>query len=53
MKVVQQEYAMEIPVIPLFMRADILILPKKMKHIQLTGHQFHSTLHSANWHIAK
>ncbi len=45
----QTLYAEELPVIPLFFRADPYIFPKWLKGVEPTGHQDISTLWVENW----
>ncbi len=42
-------YARELPVLPLFFRADAYILPKWLKGVTPTGHQAPSTLWIEHW----
>ncbi len=51
MKTVQQEYAKELPVIPLYYRAQIAVIPKNLKGFRLTGHQFYSVLSIDQWNL--
>jgi peptide/nickel transport system substrate-binding protein len=46
---IQQIYAEDLPALPLFFRADSYILPKWLKGVTPTGHQFPSTLWVENW----
>ena len=45
----QEIYATELPVIPLYFRAEPYILPKWLKGLEPTGHQDPSTLWVENW----
>jgi peptide/nickel transport system substrate-binding protein len=45
----QEIYVEELPVIPLFFRADAFVLPKWLKGIEPTGHQYPTTLWVENW----
>lgn len=45
----QNIYAEELPVIPLYFRANPYILPKWLKGIEPTGHQYPTTLWVENW----
>ena len=47
----QQIYADELPVIPLYFRANPFVVPKWLKGIQPTGHQFPTTLWIENWRV--
>ena len=48
----QRIYAEELPVIPLFFRADAYIMPKWLKGVEPTGHQYTTTLWVENWYAA-
>ncbi|MEZ5583949.1 MAG: hypothetical protein R3F37_15510 [Candidatus Competibacteraceae bacterium] len=48
----QHLYANDLPVIPLFFRADAYILPPWLKGVRPTGHQFLSTLWIESWQSA-
>lgn len=45
----QQIYTDELPVIPLYFRAESYILPKPLKGLVPTGHQYPSTLWVEDW----
>lgn len=45
----QHLYAEELPALPLFFRADAFIMPKWLKGVEPTGHQYPSTLWVENW----
>lgn len=45
----QAIYAEELPSLPLFFRADAFIIPKWLKGIEPTGHQYPTTLWVENW----
>ena len=45
----QQLYATDLPVLPLYFRADPFILPKWLSGIEPTGHQIPTTLWIENW----
>lgn len=45
----QEIYAEELPVIPLYFRADAFVLPKWLKGVEPTGHQDVTTLWVENW----
>lgn len=49
MKAVLTEYTREVPVIPLYFRVDIAVVPTNLKGFELTGHQFYSTKHANDW----
>ncbi len=46
----QEIYATELPVLPLYFRANPYILPKWLKGIEPTGHQYPTALWIENWH---
>src|SRR3546814_128504 len=50
---IQKLYAEELPVIPLYFRASSFILPKWLKGVTPTGHQYPSTLWIEKWHAAQ
>lgn len=45
----QHLYAQDLPVIPLFFRAEAYILPPWLEGLRPTGHQFPSTLWVEEW----
>ena len=45
----QAVYAEDLPVLPLFFRAEPFIIPKWLKGIVPTGHQYGTTMWSQNW----
>jgi len=45
----QEIYVEELPVIPLYFRADAFVLPKWLKGVEPTGHQYPTTLWVENW----
>ena len=47
----QEIYATELPVIPLYFRANPYILPKWLKGLEPTGHQNPSTLWVEDWRV--
>ena len=47
----QEIYAEELPVIPLYFRANAYILPRWLKGIEPTGHQYPTTLWVENWRV--
>jgi peptide/nickel transport system substrate-binding protein len=49
-KRIQHIYADELPVLPLYFRADIHVWPKWLAGIEPTGHQYYSSLWVENWH---
>jgi peptide/nickel transport system substrate-binding protein len=49
MERIQQIYTEEVPVLPLYLRAEIAVTPKKLSGFKLAGHLFYSTLGVENW----
>ena len=49
----QDIYTEDLPVIPLYYRANPYILPKDLKGIEPTGHQYPTTLWVENWRYAQ
>jgi peptide/nickel transport system substrate-binding protein len=47
----QALYAEELPALPLFFRADAYVLPKWLKGVVPTGHQYPTTLWVENWRV--
>jgi peptide/nickel transport system substrate-binding protein len=45
----QHLYAEDLPALPLFFRADAFLMPKWLKGVEPTGHQYPSTLWVENW----
>ena len=45
----QEIYMTELPVIPLYFRANTFVLPKWLKGVEPTGHQYPTTLWVENW----
>ena len=45
----QQIYAEDLPVLPLYWRANTYVLPKWLEGVRPTGHQFTSTLWVEEW----
>jgi len=48
---VLKAYTDEVPVIPLYYRSDVAVVPKKLKNYRLTGHQFPETNQVEYWTI--
>ncbi|MDE0780698.1 MAG: peptide ABC transporter substrate-binding protein [Alphaproteobacteria bacterium] len=46
---IQKTYAEDLPVLPLYFRANAFIMPKWLKGVTPTGHQYPSTLWVENW----
>lgn len=47
----QEMYATDLPVLPLYFRANSFILPKWLAGVRPTGHQFPTTLWVEDWHV--
>ncbi len=50
-KKLQKIYAEEVPVLPLYFRADVFILPKWLKNVNPTGNQYASSYDAEKWEI--
>jgi peptide/nickel transport system substrate-binding protein len=48
---IQHLYVEEVPVIPLYYRAELVILPTNLKNMEMTGHQFYSTQRVEDWEL--
>jgi peptide/nickel transport system substrate-binding protein len=46
---IQQTYADQLPALPLYFRANAFVMPKWLKGVTPTGHQYPSTLWVENW----
>lgn len=46
---IQQTYAEELPVLPLYFRANAFVMPRWLSGVTPTGHQYPSTLWIENW----
>lgn len=44
-------YTDEVPVVPLYYRSDISVVPKNIKNYRMTGHQFYETNFVENWSL--
>ena len=44
-------YTEEIPVLPLYYRSDLSVVPKSLKNYQPTGHQYYETNAVENWEL--
>jgi peptide/nickel transport system substrate-binding protein len=42
-------YTDEVPVLPLYYRSDVSVIPKNLKNYRVTGHQFSETNVVENW----
>ena len=49
MKTVLQEYTKDVPVIPLYLRSDVAVVPTDLKNFYLTGHQYSDSGWSEYW----
>lgn len=50
---IQRIYAEQLPALPLYFRANPFIMPKWLKGIVPTGHQFPTTLWVEDWHVSR
>jgi len=48
---VQSLYASELPALPLYLRAEIVVTPVALKGFQLTGHKYFSTQNIERWSV--
>lgn len=46
-----KQYTNEVPVLPLYYRADISVVPKSMKGFKMSGHQYYETNEIENWSL--
>lgn len=46
-----KNYMDDLPVIPLYYRSDVAVIPTKMKNFRLTGHQFPETNEVEKWSL--
>ncbi len=46
---IQKHYTEDVPVIPLYYRSDVAVIPANLKGFQLTGHQFPETNEVEKW----
>ena len=44
-------YTDEVPVLPLYYRSDVAVIPTQMKGYKLTGHQFPETNEVEKWTV--
>ena len=47
----QAIYGEELPALPLYFRADSFVVPKWLKGVEPTGHQYPTTLWIENWRV--
>lgn len=45
----QKHYTNDVPVLPLYYRADISVVPTNLKNYRMPGHQFHETNEIEKW----
>jgi peptide/nickel transport system substrate-binding protein len=48
---IQHAYTNQVPVIPLYLRAQIAVVPASLKNFRLTGHQFYPTQSIEHWSL--
>jgi len=53
MATVQREYTEQVPVIPLYLRSQISVVPTRLENYRMTGHQFYSTLSAQHWSMSQ
>ena len=46
---IQRLYAEDLPVLPMYFRVDAFVIPKQLKNVRPTGHQYSSTLWIEQW----
>lgn len=46
-----QAYTEDIPVIPLYYRADLSVIPENMTNYKMTGHLYYETYEVENWNL--
>ncbi len=46
-----KQYTDEVPVLPLYYRSDISVVPKNLKNYKMSGHQFYETNEIENWSL--
>jgi peptide/nickel transport system substrate-binding protein len=51
MNEIQKAYTDEVPVLPLYVRAEVAVTPANLKGYRITGHQFYSTLSVDQWDL--
>jgi peptide/nickel transport system substrate-binding protein len=49
MKTMLREYTEQVPVIPLYMRSEISVVPSALQNYTMSGHLFYSTLRAQTW----
>ena len=48
---IMKEYTENVPVIPLYFRPEVAVIPKGMKNFKMYGHYFYETLQAESWDI--
>lgn len=48
---VLKHYTDEVPVLPLYYRSDVAVIPNQLKNLRLTGHQFPETNEVEKWTV--
>ena len=48
---IMKEYTQDAPVIPLYYRSEIAVVPKNMTGYRLAGHQFYETNEVEDWSL--
>ncbi len=51
MEEVMKEYTEQVPVIPLYFRPEVAVIPKNLKNFRMYGHYFYETLQAENWDL--
>ncbi|MEK2688471.1 peptide ABC transporter substrate-binding protein [Bdellovibrio sp. GT3] len=46
-----KQYTTDVPVLPLYYRSDISIVPKNLKNYKMSGHQFYETNYIEDWSL--
>lgn len=48
---IMKEYTEQVPVIPLYFRPEVAVIPKNLKGFKMYGHYFYETLQAENWDL--
>jgi len=48
-----KEYTSDVPVIPIYYRSEVAVIPKNMTGYHLAGHLFYETNEAENWNLTK
>jgi peptide/nickel transport system substrate-binding protein len=51
MAAIEKAYTDEVPVIPLYVRTEIVVVPTNLKGYRISGHQYYTTLEIENWSL--